>query len=73
MKQVLLVIDVQPSFPVPPKIVQGIRVLTALLPSVATVERHDESVTPFESQLGWKPGTADESLVPADHVFIKHG
>jgi nicotinamidase-related amidase len=44
-----------------------------MLPTVATVERHDEFVTPFERQLGWKPGRADESLVPADRVFIKHG
>jgi nicotinamidase-related amidase len=43
------------------------------MPSVATVERHDETVTPFERQLGWKPGLADESLVPADRVFYKHG
>jgi hypothetical protein len=49
MKQALFVIDVQPSFPVPIEIVQAIRELSARLPSVATVERHDESVTPFES------------------------
>ncbi len=73
LKQALLVIDVQSSFPVPAEIVRGIRELSATLPSVATVERHDESVTPFERQLGWKPGRADESLVPADRVFIKHG
>jgi len=62
MKQALLIVDVQPSFPV-----------SAILPSVATVERHDESVTPFEGQLGWKPGKADESLISADRIFIKHG
>ena len=73
MKQVLLVIDVQPSFSVPMAIVREISRLSALLPSVATVERHDESITPFERQLGWKPGKSDESLVPADRVFIKHG
>jgi nicotinamidase-related amidase len=73
MKQALLVIDVQPSFAVPAEIVQGIRDLSAMLPSVATVERHDEAITPFERQLGWRPGKADESLVPADRVFIKHG
>src|SRR3984957_13346125 len=73
MKQALLVIDVQPSFPLPMGIVREIRRLSALLPSVATVERHDESLTPFERQLGWKPGTSDESLVPADHIFVKHG
>ncbi len=73
MKQALLVIDVQPSFPVPVAIVREISRLSALLPSVATVERHDESLTPFERQLGWKPGASDESLVPADRIFIKHG
>jgi nicotinamidase-related amidase len=73
MKQALLIIDVQPSFPVPMEVVQGIRDLSARLPSVATVERHDESVTPFERQLGWKPAKADESLVPTDRIFVKHG
>ena len=73
MKQALLIVDVQPSFPISMEILQEIKELSALLPSVATVERHDESVTPFERQLGWKPGKADESLVSADRVFIKHG
>ena len=73
MKQALLIVDVQPSFPIPMEILHGIREVSARLPSVATVERHDESVTPFEAQLGWKPGKADESLVPANRVFIKHG
>jgi len=73
MKQALLIVDVQPSFPISMEILHGIRVLSAILPSVATVERHDESVTPFEGQLGWKPGKADESLIPANLVFIKHG
>jgi hypothetical protein len=73
MKQALLIVDVQPSFPISMEILHGIRELSAILPSVATVERHDESVTPFEGQLGWKPGKADESLIPANRVFIKHG
>jgi nicotinamidase-related amidase len=73
MKQALLIIDVQPSFPVPAEILQEIRRLSAVLPSVATVERHDEATTPFDRQLGWNPGKSDESLVPADCVFIKHG
>jgi nicotinamidase-related amidase len=73
MRQALLIVDVQPSFPIPIEILRGIRKLSTVLPSVATVERHDESVTPFESRLGWKPGEADESLVPADRIFIKHG
>ena len=32
-----------------------------------------KSITPFERQLGWKPGRADDSLVPTDRTFIKHG
>ena len=39
---------------------------------VATVERNDEPVTPFEHQLGWKPGRADESLVATNRVFVTH-
>ena len=73
MKQALLVVDVQPSFSPPPALVRDISRLAASMPSIATVERHDEAVTPFERQLGWKPGLADESLVPADRVFVKHG
>ena len=73
MKQALLVVDVQASFDVPDDIVSGIQALSERLYTVATVERHDESVTPFERQLGWKPGPADEPLVDADQLFIKHG
>ena len=73
MKQALFVVDVQTSFPIPAEILEGIRALSARMPSVATVERHDESVTPFEQQLGWKPGKADESLVAVDRVFVKYG
>ncbi|MFC0387588.1 cysteine hydrolase family protein [Muricoccus vinaceus] len=71
--QALLAVDVQPSFSVPDHIVDGIKALSRKLYTVTTVERHDEAVTPFERQLGWKPGTNDESLVPADCAFIKHG
>jgi nicotinamidase-related amidase len=73
MKQALLIVDVQPSFLISEEILHGIRAMSAMVPSVATVERHDESVTPFEGQLGWKPGEADESLIPANRVFIKYG
>jgi len=73
MKQALFVVDVQSSFPIPAEILEGIRALSARLPGVATVERHDESVTPFEQQLGWKPGQDDESLVSVDRVFVKYG
>jgi nicotinamidase-related amidase len=37
------------------------------------VERHDETITPFEHQLGWKPGLSDECAIPVDRVFVKHG
>lgn len=72
-RQALLVVDVQPSFDVPAHIVDAIKALARQMPSVATVERHDETVTPFERQLGWKPGANDESLIAADRIFIKHG
>jgi nicotinamidase-related amidase len=41
--------------------------------SIATVERHDESVTPFWRQLGLKPAPDDEPLVATDTVFVKYG
>lgn len=55
MKQVLYIVDIQPSFNPPVELVDKIKKLVKLMPSVASVERHDESITPFESQLGWKP------------------
>lgn len=73
MKQALLIIDVQPSFAVPPAIVDEIAALAQLMPSVATIERHDESVTPFARQLGWAPPAAEQGLVEADRLFVKHG
>ncbi|CUW86473.1 cysteine hydrolase family protein [Rhizobium pusense] len=73
MNQALYIVDVQPSFNPPATLVAEISSLAQTMPSLATVERHDESVTPFERQLGWKPGRDDESLVVADRIFIKHG
>ena len=73
MRQVLLIIDVQPSFNPPAWLVDGIASLLGRMPSVATVERHDESVTPFARQLGWQPAPDDQSLIAADRIFIKHG
>lgn len=69
----LMIIDVQPSFAPPAWLVTGISALIGRLPSVATVERHDEERTPFQRQLGWAPGPTDDSLVAADRVFVKHG
>ena len=73
MRQTLLIVDIQPTFAPPAELVRDIAALAVTMHSVATVERHDEAATPFERQLGWKPGAADESLVAADRVFIKHG
>jgi nicotinamidase-related amidase len=73
MKQALLIVDEQTSFPISMEILHVNIELIGIHPIVHTVERHDESVTPFEGQLGWKPGKADESLIPANCVFIKHG
>ena len=72
-RQALLVVDVQESFCVPAAIVAGIAVLSRTLHTVATVERHDEAVTPFARQLGWTPPPNEAPLIPADRVFVKHG
>lgn len=73
MKQALLVIDVQPCFHPPQWQIAGITRLALTMYSIATVERHDEDVTPFRRQLGWKPAPSDEPLVVTDKVFVKHG
>jgi nicotinamidase-related amidase len=73
MRQALLIIDVQPSFAPPPSLVANITKLLPLMPSVATVERHDEAKVPFLGQLNWAPAAGDDPLVKADRVFIKHG
>jgi len=73
MRQILLIIDVQNTFSPPAWLVEGIQSLARRMPSVATLEVHDESRTPFMSQLGWRPAAADHSLVEADRVFVKHG
>jgi len=73
MKQALLIIDVQPCFEPPTWQVEQISRLASSLYSVATVERHDETVTPFWGQLGWKPAPSDDPLVTTDKLFVKHG
>ena len=73
MRQGLLIVDVQSTFSPPEWLVDGIRALSATIPTIASVELHDEQVTPFARQLGWHPAAEDESLVEADKVFIKHG
>ncbi|MFG0917346.1 cysteine hydrolase family protein [Pseudomonas sp. CJQ_11] len=73
MRQVLLIVDVQSTFSPPEWSIDGLRLLSANIPTIASVELHDERVTPFERQLGWHPAAQDESLIEADQVFIKHG
>ncbi|MDF9620333.1 isochorismatase family protein [Pseudomonas entomophila] len=73
MRQVLLIVDVQSTFSPSERLVDGIRRLSATIPTVASIELHDEQATPFQRQLGWHPATEDVALVEADKVFIKHG
>ncbi|MFT0476787.1 isochorismatase family protein [Pseudomonas antarctica] len=73
MRQVLLIIDVQPCFTPPAGLVDGINALLGRLPSVTTVERHDENVTLSARQRGRQPAPEDDSLIAADRTFIKHG
>ncbi|MNH17690.1 Isochorismatase family protein [compost metagenome] len=49
------------------------RALSATIPTIASLQLHDEQVTPFERQLGWHPAAEDECLVEADKVFVKQG
>lgn len=73
IRQALYVVDLQPSFHPPQWLIDGVNELSALMPSVASVERHDEAVTPFEAQLGWRPQPDDHSLVETDVCFVKYG
>jgi nicotinamidase-related amidase len=73
MRQALIVIDVQRCFDPPPWQIVAIADLASRLPTVATIERHDEEVTPFRAQLGWAPAPDDEALVPADRIFARWG
>jgi hypothetical protein len=57
MRQALLAVDIQASFTPPQGLIRDVRRLAATMPSVATVERHDEAVTPFEWQLGLEART----------------
>ena len=73
MSEILLIVDVQSAFNPPPWLISGLEHLTPYLPSVATVERHDEDQTPFQRQLGWAPPLNDGCLLKVDHVFVKFG
>ena|SRR5688500_3272292 len=71
--QALLVVDVQPTFSPPTWLVERIGTLLRHMPSVATLEIHDEDRVPFRRQLGWAPAVEDRCLVAAQRVFVKHG
>lgn len=73
MRQVLLAIDIQATFDPPEWLLAGVRALLGRMPSVATLECHDERVTPFQAQLGWHPASDDQGLIAADRTFVKHG
>ena len=73
MTQALLIVDVQRSFNPPDSLIARIGLLLPLMPSVATVERHDEARVPFRRQLAWAPAADDESLIAADRICIKYG
>ena len=73
MKQALLIVDVQPSFNPPKSLVDNINKIASTMHSIATVERHDEAITPFWEALGWKPAKADQPLITTHKVFVKHG
>lgn len=73
MKQALLIVDIQPSFSPPDWLVERASKLSATMPSIATVEQHNEGVVPFKAQLDWAPAPDDRSLVEADYEFVKHG
>ena len=44
MRQVLLIVDVQSTFSPPEWLVDGLRRLSANIPTIASVELHDEQV-----------------------------
>ena len=65
MRQVLLIVDVQTTFEPPDWLVKGIQALAEQMPSVVTIELHNEEQTPFQSQLSWCPN-AGYSLFNAE-------
>ena len=50
-KPALMIIDVQPSFAPPAWLVAGVNALIGTMPSVATVERHDEGSVARECSI----------------------
>ena len=72
-KQALLIVDVQPRFSPSPELVENIKNLLPLMPSVATVQHHDEAKVPFLAQIDWRANSQDACMFSADRVFIKYG
>lgn len=73
MDRLLLIIDVQPCFSPPDWLVAGIESISGLMPTIATVERHNEDIVPFQRQHGWAPPANEQGLIKADRTFFKHG
>lgn len=73
MKQAVLIVDIQPSFEPPEWLIKRAQALSDAFPSVATIERHNEEIVPFQRQLNWAPAPSDDSLVSADHLCVKYG
>ena len=73
LRQALLVVDVQRTFSPPTWLIERIGSLLPLMPSVATLEIHNEDAVPFRRQLKWTPAADDRCLVAAERVFVKHG
>ncbi|ANP63285.1 MULTISPECIES: isochorismatase family protein [Pseudomonas] len=73
MRQVLLVVDIQSTFNPPEWLVDGVQALSMKIPTIASIELHDEQATPFQRQLGWSPASTDKCLIKADRVFVKNG
>src|SRR5471030_1813977 len=67
MHQALLIIDIQPSFAPPQWLIDGIQKLIGTLPSVATVERHDESKTPFHAWCYKSDGRLVKVKAPGEY------
>jgi nicotinamidase-related amidase len=69
----MLVVDLQSAFAPPHWLVDGAAALARTMPSVGTIELHDETQVPFARQLGWTPPADDRCLIAVDRVFVKRG
>jgi nicotinamidase-related amidase len=72
-RSALLVVDLQRAFDPPAHLIAAIGTLLPIMPSVATLELHDETRVPFREQLNWSPPADDACLVRAGRTFVKHG